>query len=71
MTKYKIILHYSNGEYDEEDEIFSSREKAENYGSYLCSCVDQGAEDSYLSNPGDYPLENALSAEYEIIELND
>lgn len=71
MAKYKVIIHYSDGTSEEEDEIFETRAEAESHGSYVCSCIETGAEDLYLSNSGDYPLEAAVSADYEVIEVED
>lgn len=54
MSKYRVSV---DGEF--EDEIFDTEEAAEDYANYLVGCAAQGAEDLYLSNPGDYPLEFA------------
>ena len=71
MARYKVLIHYSDGSSEEEDKIFTSITDAEEYGSYMCSCCSEGAEIMELSNPGDYPLEDAASAEYEVIKIND
>lgn len=71
MAKYRVMMHYSDGTSEMEDEIFETREAAEEHGSYMCACTEQGAEDLYGSNPGDYPLEDAVSADYEVIEVDD
>ena len=57
MAMYKVVLHYSDGTIEEEEEIFA--------------CVDEGAEILNMSNPDDYPLEDACTAEYEVIEIDD
>lgn len=54
-----------------EDEIFETEEAAADHGSYMCTCIGQGAEDLYSSNLGGYPLEDAVSADYEVIEVDD
>ena len=36
----------------------------------IVGCAAQGAEDLYLSNPGDYPLEFADEYEIEVIEVD-
>lgn len=71
MTKYKIVMHYSNGESEEDDDIFEDEESAEEYGNYLVGCSSLGAEILNLSNPGDYPLEEADEADFDIIEVED
>ena len=71
MAKYKILLHYSDGTVEEEDEIFSSESAAAEHGSYMCACVDEGAEILNMSNPGDYPFEEAYTADYEVIEVDE
>lgn len=66
MSKYKIIF---DGE--EEDEIFNSKEEAEEYALYLCSCTNSGAEILHMSNPGDYDYDEDSfeDPDYEIIEI--
>lgn len=71
MAKYRVLMHYSDGSSEMEDEIFETETEAEFHGSYMCSCCNQGAEELYESNPGDYPLEDSLSATYEVIIVND
>ena len=53
---YKVRLEFSDGsEYDCRDE-FDTYEEAYQYGEYLNGCQKTGAEDLYMSNPGDYPM---------------
>lgn len=67
MSKYKIVF---DGE--EEDDVFDTEETAENYALYLCSCTHEGAENLYMSNPGDYDYdeEEFEDPKYEIIEVD-
>lgn len=65
MAKYKVLF---NGEL--EDEVFDTEEDAEEYASYLASCVEDGAETLSMSNPGDYD-EDDYEVEYEIVEIDD
>jgi len=51
---------------DEQDEIFDSRQAAKDYGLYLVGCADVGAEILNMSNPGDYPLEEAEKLTFRI-----
>ena len=71
MSRYRVMMHYSDGTSEMEDEIFETEEAAADHGSYMCACTEQGAEDLYGSNPGDYHLEDAVSADYEVIEVDD
>lgn len=71
MAKYKVIMNYSDGTSDEQDEIFDSEEDAEEYAGYLVSCSQTGAETLNLSNPGDYPLDDYEDPDYEIVETDD
>ena len=68
MAKYKIIF---DGE--EQDEVFSTEEDAEEYALYLCSCTREGAEILHMSTPGDYAYDEDTfeDPEYEIVELDD
>jgi len=71
MPKYKIIIQYSNGTSEEEDDVFYTEEDAEEYAHYLVSCSREGAETLNLSNPGDYPLDDYADPDFEIIEIDD
>ncbi len=70
MAKYKILMHYPEGD-DLEDDVFETEEAAQDYGNYLISCGRQGAEDFYMMNPGDYPLEEYEDPEFEVIEVDE
>ena len=71
MSKYKILMKYSDGENEEVDDIFDTEEAAEAYAHYLVSCTQEGAETLYLSNPGDYPLDDYEDPDFEIIKIDD
>lgn len=71
MAKYKIILHYSDGTSEEEDDIFESEQAAEDYAVYLIGCAETGAEILHMSNPGDHELDDFEEPEYEIVEFDD
>ena len=66
MANYKIIF---DGE--EQTEIYSTYEAAENYALYLLSCYHTGGEELEMSNPGDYPYDPDDEPEYEIIETDE
>lgn len=65
MSFWKVIFA---GE--EEDEIFTSEEDAEEHALYLSSCAKEGAEILHMSNPGDYD-EDDYDDDYEIVEVDD
>ena len=74
MAKYKLILYWSNGTVDEDDndgDFFNSEEEANDYGLYLLSCESQGAEILGMSNPGDYPYDpdDYVDSYFEIEEV--
>ena len=69
MAKYKVILYYDDGSRDEDDEVFSSRKEADEHGRYLIACCEQGAEDLYNSNPGEWGTDSAGNVEYEVVKI--
>lgn len=71
MPKYKILMQYSDGTNEEQDEVFDTEEDAEEYANYLVSCNEEGAEILNLSNPGDYPLDDYEAPAFEIVEIDD
>jgi hypothetical protein len=70
-TKYKVVMCYSDGTREEDDEICETESEADEYGQYLCSCYRQGNEILHLSNPGDYPLDENGEVDFEIIEVDE
>ena len=71
MPKYKVIMHYSTGISEEEEDIFDTEDDAEEYALYLISCGKEGAEILNLSNPGDYDLDDYDEPDFEIVEFDD
>lgn len=67
MAKFKVLFY---GEY--EDEVFNTKEDAEEYALYLCSCAREGAEILHMSNPGDYDYDedNFEDPDYEIVKID-
>lgn len=65
MSKFRVKIA---GEL--QDDVFDSRQAAEEYALYLCGCARSGAETLNLSNPGDYPFDEDSfeDPECEIIE---
>jgi hypothetical protein len=68
MSEYRVTMHYNDGTTEELEEVFSSMADAEEYGDYMVSCCHEGAEILHMSNPGDYPDDNAGDVYYEIEE---
>jgi len=68
MSKFKIIF---DGE--AQDELFDTKEDAEEAALYLCSCTRTGAEILHMSNPGDYDYDEDEfeDPDYEIVEVED
>ena len=65
----EVIRHFPEHDTEEEeDELFDAEEEAKEYGDYMISCSREGAETLYMSNPGDYPLEDYEGPDYEVIE---
>lgn len=64
MIKYRVE---NDGEY--EDEVFDTREEAEEYAAYLSSCAETGAEILNLSNPGDYGTDD-YNDDYRVVEVD-
>lgn len=64
MAKYKVVFNY-----EEEDEVFDTREEAEEYAMELLSDWHTGAEVLEMSNPGDYPYDPDEEPEYRIIRV--
>lgn len=67
---YKVVMHYSDGTSEEEDEVFETEAEANDYALEQLSNIETGAEVLHLSNPGDYPLEDDDS-DFEVIEVED
>lgn len=67
--KFKLLMKYPDGTEEEEDELFNSEEEAQAYGDYMIACSQDGSETLYMSNLGDYPLDDYEDPEYEIIEI--
>lgn len=71
MTKYQVKLTSSTGEDSYEDELYDTREEAEEAGAYACSCYHQGYEILNMSNPYENPASEEEDLDYEIIGVED
>lgn len=69
MTKYKVVMIYSNGERDEQDEVFDSEWEAEQYALDLVGAYSVGGEVLKLSNFSEFEIDDE-DPEYEIIEID-
>lgn len=70
MSKYKVVIHYSNGADEEDDEVFDTEEAAEEHALDLGGCLSVGAESLNLSNPFENPLDEMEDPELEVIEVD-
>lgn len=66
MAKYGVEI---DGEL--QDEVFDTEEEAEDYALYLSGCSQVGAETLNLSNPGDYPYDEDMEFDYDVVEIED
>ena len=66
-TKFKVILHYSDGSDEEMEELYDTKRAAEEAGLYAMSCYRLGGEILHESNPGDYPYDE----DDELVEVED
>ena len=69
MAKYQVEMRYSDGTRDLDDEVFTSKKDAEEYGLYLLGCCHSGCETLNLSNPGDYPLDDDDDVSFKVIKV--
>lgn len=66
---FKTVMHWSDGD-EESDEVFQTREEAEEFAENELSNYDAGAEVLHLSNPYDYPADDSSDdIDYDIIEV--
>lgn len=72
MSKFKIEFKDADLEEDN-DEIFSTYEDAEEQALEICSEMRAGAEDLHMSNPGDYEYsdDDWEDPEFDIVELDE
>ena len=72
MPKYKVTLEYPDGEEEVLDDLYDSREEAEEDAAYNASCYRQGGEILRMSNPGDDDeYDDEGSVEWSIEEVED
>ncbi|MDN5685003.1 hypothetical protein [Corynebacterium glyciniphilum] len=67
---YKVVMQYSDGTEEEDDELFETEAEADEHGLYMVSCYRQGGEILHMSNPGDY-LSSGEEADFEVIEVDE
>ena len=71
MAKYKVLMHFADGTSEYDDEVFDSEEEAEDYGAYLVGCASTGHETLNMSNPGDYPDDDYVDPDFEVVEVDE
>jgi hypothetical protein len=67
---FKVVMKYSDGEQEEDDEVFETEAEADEYGQTQVSNYETGGEVLHASNPGDHP-QGAEDVDYEVIETDD
>ncbi len=70
-TKYKVIMHYSDGTDEELEELYDTETEAREAGLYAISCYHLGGEILHESNPGDYPYDEDEEVEFDIEEVRE
>ena len=71
MAKYQVMLTFSEGTTEMEDEVFDTYDEAWDYGCEYCSDYAIGGEILEMSNPGDYPQELNPEIDFDIIRIED
>lgn len=65
---YKLEI-YEDGFEEYEDEVFETKEEAQECMDTIISDYHTGMETLNLSNPGDYPYDEDDDIDYEIVEI--
>lgn len=65
---FKVVMRYSDGTTEEEDEVFETTGEAEAHGLEQCSNFRTGGEVLHMSNPGDHPLTD-IEPDFEVVEV--
>ena len=66
---YKILIHFSDGTSEYDEEAFDSKKEADEYGKYLVGCTDTGIEILTASDSEEYSSDDYESLEFEIVEI--
>ena len=67
---FKVKLLYSDGDVEELDGVFDTEAEAEEYALESISEYNLGCEILNMSNPGDYPLDEEVDVDFEVIEID-
>lgn len=68
---FKARLIFSNGDTLDVDGVFDTEAEAEEYALEAISEYNLGGEILNMSNPGDYPLDEELDVDFEVIEIDE
>jgi len=68
---FKVKLIFSDGDTEELDGVFDAEAEAEEYALESISEYHLGGEILNMSNPGDYPLDEEVDVDYEVIEIDE
>lgn len=69
--KYKVVYHLPSGADEEEDEFFHSDSEAHDAAREGLSNYRTGAEDDFLSNPGDNPFADDNGYGYDVVRVDE
>lgn len=67
---FKVKLIFSDGDTEELDGVFDTEAEAEEYAIESISEYNLGGEILNMSNPGDYPLDDEINVDFEVIEID-
>lgn len=68
---FKVVLKFSDGSVEEDDEILETEQEANEYGQQQVSSYQAGGEVLNLSNPGDYPLSDDDDVDFEVVAVDE
>lgn len=70
MKKYKVIMLWPDGDEEELEFLFDTYEEAAECAGDQAGAYYTGQEMFYLSNPGDYPLDEDEEVDWRIVEVD-
>lgn len=66
---YQVIMRFSDGTTEEDEEVFDTEEEANQYGLVQVSNYRSGADILHQSNPGDNPLDDDDEVDFEVVSV--
>ncbi|HAQ9610157.1 TPA: hypothetical protein IYE65_002920 [Enterococcus faecium] len=68
---FQVVMKFSDGTVEQDDELFDTADEANEYGLTQVSNYRAGAEVLHASNPGDNPLDGDEEVDFEVVEVDD